>query len=194
MSGRKQLWLLAGANGAGKSTFYRLYLKPRGIPFVNADLIAREMAPGNPEAASYKAAMVAERLRSDLLNRGVSFCFETVFSHVSKIDFIAHAKTLGYEVILVYIHLENPELNEARVNQRVTEGGHNVPPEKIFSRIPRTMKNISTILPLVDSARLLDNSSRKNPFRQVASVQKGRKCILTDELPAWAEKLLETLP
>lgn len=194
MSGRKQLWLLAGANGAGKSTFYRLYLKPRGIPFVNADLIAREMAPGNPEAASYKAAMVAERLRSDLLNRGVSFCFETVFSHVSKIDFIAHAKTLGYEVILVYIHLENPELNEARVNQRVTEGGHNVPPEKIFSRIPRTMKNISTILPLVDSARLLDNSSRKNPFRQVASVQKGRKYVLTDELPAWAEKLLETLP
>ncbi len=186
----RQLWLLAGGNGAGKSTFYRLFLEPRGIKFINADLIAREIAPEHPEAASYKAASLAERFRSDLLNQGLSFCFETVFSHVSKIDFTGRAKALGYEVILVFIHLESPELNAARVSQRVSEGGHDVPADKIRSRIPRTMKNIATILPVVDSAWLLDNSSRENPFQQVAVVRLGRKRILVDPLPAWAEEIL----
>ena len=94
---RKQLWLLAGGNGAGKSTFYRTALQPRGMALVNADNIARDMAPDSTEEASYAAAQLAEHLRYDLLNKGVSFCFETVFSHPSKIDFIAQAKALGYE-------------------------------------------------------------------------------------------------
>jgi predicted ABC-type ATPase len=194
MSPARQLWLLAGGNGAGKSTFYRLFLEPRGIKFVNADLIARGLNQDPPEAASYKAARLVERLLSDLLNRGLSFCYETVFSHVSKIDFVAGAKTLGYQVILVYIHLENSGLNEARVSQRVSEGGHDVPAEKIRSRIPRTMKNIATILPLVDAARLLDNSSRENPFRQVAAVNRGRKRLLVNPLPRWAEEILRAIP
>ncbi|MBU1171257.1 MAG: zeta toxin family protein [Proteobacteria bacterium] len=194
MSDNKQLWLLAGGNGSGKSTFYRLFLLPRGIKFINADLIARDMVPDSPKDASYKAARMAERLRSSLLDQGLSFCFETVFSHVSKIDFIAKAKALAYEVILVYIHLEHPDLNEARVTQRVTEGGHDVPADKIRSRIPRTMKNIIAALPLVDSAWLLDNSSRENPFRQVAMVRLGRKRILVDPLPSWAEDILCDTP
>ena len=194
MSETRQLWLLAGANGAGKSTFYRLFLEPRGIKFINADLIARSLAPDHSEDASYKAARLAERLRSDLLDHGLSFCFETVFSHVSKIDFIAGAKARGYEVILVYIHLESPELNEARVSQRVSEGGHDVPTDKIRSRIPRTMKNIAAILPLVDSARLLDNSSWENPFQQVAVVRRGRTTILVNPLPPWAEEILRAMP
>jgi predicted ABC-type ATPase len=97
-------------------------------------------------------------------------------------------------VILVYIHLENSGLNEARVSQRVSEGGHDVPAEKIRSRIPGTMKNIATILPLVDAARLLDNSSRGNPFRQVAAVNRGRKRLLVDPLPRWAEEILRAIP
>lgn len=190
----KQLWLLAGGNGSGKSTFYRLFLEPKGIKFINADLIAREIVPENPEDASYKASHLAGRLREDLLYKGISFCFETVFSHVSKIDFVAKAKALGYEVILVYVHLDFPELNEARVSQRVNEGGHNVPTEKIHSRIPRTMKNISAVLPLVDSARLLNNSSHENPFQQVAIVNLGRYRNLVNPLPHWAEKILKDIP
>lgn len=194
MSRTKQLWLLTGGNGAGKSTFYRLFLEPRGIKFINADLIAKDMVPEGPEGASYKASRLAERLRSSLLDQGLSFCFETVFSHVSKIDFTAKAKSLGYEVILVYIHLDSSDLNEARVSQRVSEGGHDVPSEKIRSRIPRTMANISKVLSLVDSAWLLDNSSRENPFRQVAVVRLGRKRILAHPLPPWAQDILNDIP
>ncbi len=194
MSGERQLWLLAGGNGAGKSTFYRLFLEPRGLKFINADMIARDLSRENPEDASYKAAHLAERLRQRFLDEGLSFCFETVFSHASKIDFTARAKALGYEVILVYIHLENPELNEARVSQRISEGGHAVPAEKIHSRLPRTMGNIISILPLVDSAFILDNSSRSNPFRQIAVVRLGRKRILCEDPPLWAKDMLSAIP
>jgi predicted ABC-type ATPase len=194
MTDNQQLWLLAGGNGSGKSTFFRMFLEPQGMKFINADLIARDLDRDNRADASYRASHLAERLREKFLDEGLSFCFETVFSHVSKIDFVARAKSLGYEVILVYIHLESSELNEARVSQRVSEGGHPVPVEKILSRLPRTMKNIVKTLPLVDSAFLLDNSSRDNPFRQVAVVRLGRKRILCDTLPTWAEDMLADTP
>ncbi len=110
-----------------------------------------------------------------MLAQCVSFCFETVFSPPSKIDFIAAAKGLGYTVVLVCIHLNTPGLNEARVSQRVSEEGHSVPIEKIHTRLPRTLKRISTALPLADDARLLNNSFRDDPFRLVAIVKKGRR-------------------
>ena len=194
MTVSKQIWLLAGGNGAGKSTFYRLFLAPRGIKLLNADLIANEINPENPEKVSYQAANLVGRLLEDLLYQGISFCFETVFSHESKIDFVAKAKAQGYKIILVYIHLEIPELNEARVQQRVTEGGHDVPADKIHSRIPRTMKHISTILPLVNEARLLNNSSRKHPYQQVAIVKQGKRKDVVDPLPTWAEDMLSGIP
>lgn len=193
MSALKQLWVLAGGNGVGKTTFYRLFLEPHGIHLVNADIIAKEINPNNPESVSYEAASHAEQLREELISLGVSFCFETVFSHESKIDFVAKAKALGYEIILVYIHLVTVELNEARVQQRVSEGGHNVPPEKIRSRIPRTMNNISQIIPLADEARLLDNSSKEDPFKQIAVIKNCLKEKKVGRLPEWVEEILTSL-
>ena len=96
-----QLWVLAGGNGAGKSTFYERFLKPSGLPFVNADILARELFPDDPEANSYEAARAVEVLRQQLVEEGRTFCFETVFSHPSKIDFVAMARARGYEIILV---------------------------------------------------------------------------------------------
>ncbi len=149
MSDAKQLWVLAGGNGAGKSTFYNQYLSKYCIKFINADLIAKAINPENPEMFSYEAATLATDMREDMIKQGTSFCFETVFSHESKIDFIAMAKTHGYTVILVYIHLIDSSLNEARVHQRTFEGGHDVPVDKIHSRIPRTIKHVKTVLPFI---------------------------------------------
>ena len=192
MRGRRQLWLLAGGNGAGKSTFYRLQLAPLGLPFVNADLIARELYPDAPEVHSYAASRVAAELRQRLLEEGRSFCFETVFSHPSKIDFVAQAKALGYEIVLVFIHLESVELNQARVAQRVSEGGHAVPADKVTARLPRLLGHVKTALMLCDHVRLLDNSRADDPFRQIAVMRAGRLEILTDgSLPDWAGWLLD---
>ncbi len=186
----KQLWILAGGNGAGKSTFYRMLLEPLGLPFVNADVIARELFPASPEENSYLAAKVAEDLRTRLLLEGRSFCFETVFSHPSKIDFVAEARSRGYQVILVVIHLSTPVLNKARVSQRVSEGGHLVPEHKIEARIPRTLANLRTAIHLCDQVRVLDNSSWENPFVPVLTVRDGVMEAHVDPLPAWAATLL----
>ncbi len=192
MADPKQLWILAGGNGAGKSTFYNLHLARYGIKFVNADLIARDIDAKSPEDLSYYAASVAAKIREDLISQGASFCFETVFSHESKIDFIAQAKANGYKIILVYIHLIDSSLNEARVKQRVSEGGHNVPAEKIHSRIPKTLKHVKTALSIVDEARILDNSSRNDPFLQIIVMKAGNYETKANPLPKWAENLLPT--
>ena len=118
-----QLWILCGGNGAGKSTFYRTFLLPKGLEIVSVDEAARQFEPLNPSDAISEAQHWVDKKRYRMLERKNSFCYETVFSHPSKIDFVADAKAGGYEVILVYIHLESPELNEARVNQRVSQGG-----------------------------------------------------------------------
>ena len=190
MTNEKQLWVLAGGNGAGKSTFFKHYLAKTGIEFVNADMIAKEINPKNPESLGYDAAKKAETIRNDFLSEGKSFCFETVFSHVSKIDFIARAKTMGYKIILVYIHLINASLNEARVHQRTTEGGHGVPTDKIHSRIPRTMKHIKTALTIVDEAWILDNSSERNRFQQMVVMKSGKYEIKVDAIPNWVKDIL----
>lgn len=190
MSSKKQLWLLAGGNGTGKSTFYRTQLQPHGIPFVNADILAKELFPEQPEHHSYEAARLAEQIRLQLLREGRTFCFETVFSHPSKIDFVAQAKALGYEIVLVFIHLDHVALNNARVSQRVEEGGHNVPEEKVNERIPRSLQNIRQALPLCDRAYLLDNSRSDNPFRQIVELRGGQIIVKQQPLPPWAEEAM----
>jgi len=185
----KQLWLLAGGNGAGKSTFYRTQLEPLGFPFVNADILAKELYPDSPEQHSYDAAIIAEQIRKDLLEQGNSFCFETVFSHHSKIDFVAQAKISGYEIVLVFIHLDNISLNQSRVNQRVSEGGHSVPPEKVESRIPRTLENIRKVIPLCDSVFILDNSRSDNPFKNLVTINNG-KIKKESVIPSWCELII----
>lgn len=190
MADPRQLWVLAGGNGAGKTTFFNLYLAKYGIKFVNPDLIAQNIDAENPEDSSYIAATLAAKIREDLISQGVSFCFETVFSHASKIDFIARAKANGYKIILVYIHLFDSSLNEARIKQRVSQGGHGVPIEKIHSRIPRMMKYIKTALSIVDEARILDNSSRDDPLQQIIVMKAGNFESKVASLPKWAMELL----
>ena len=186
------LWVLSGGNGAGKSTFYRLILEPLGVPFVNADLVARVIDPDDPEEASYAAARLAENFRQSMLEARVSFCFETVFSHPSKIDFIASARSLGYCINLVYVGLGDSSLNEARVAQRVSEGGHSVPADKIRKRIPRTLNHVSAAVPLVDGFIVVDNSSKSDPLRELYRVTNGALTVANPSktMPDWALALL----
>jgi len=190
MTDKKQLWILTGGNGAGKSTFYEQFLAPTGMLFINADIIAKQLNSEKTETVSYHAAILAGKLREKLLQIENSFCFETVFSHPSKIDFLAKAKSLNYEIILVYVHLQTDELNQARVAQRVKHGGHNVPVDKIISRIPRTMRYVREALSLVDITKFYDNSSHDNPFSSVALLTNGQLQKQQKILPDWAKKML----
>ena len=184
-----ELWGIVGGNGAGKSTFYTTFLKPQGIPFINADVIAIEIDSENPEQASYDAAAIAGQQREHAIKQKQNFCFETVFSHPSKIDILAVAKAAGYDINLVVIYLTDPEINKARVKQRVTDGGHNVPEDKIESRIPRSHKNIAIAVDLCDSVYIFDNSSFDNPFRRIATKEDGEVALHDDDTPEWVANL-----
>ncbi len=186
-----ELIMLVGGNGSGKSTFYRQFLQPMGIPFVNADLIAREMWPDSPELHSYEAAHLAERQRNRMLEEGVSFCFETVFSHPSKVDFIAQAKLRGYRIKAIVIHLEEPNLNILRILQRIEEGGHAVPEDKVRQRIPRTLINVKLMVPLCDDLLIFDNGSSDQPFQLLARCRDGIWTVQHSPLPVWLRKLID---
>jgi predicted ABC-type ATPase len=186
----KQLWVLVGGNGAGKTTFYRRFLEGLGMPFINADVLARELYPDDTEGHSYEAARHVDMIREDIIQVGGSFCFETVFSHVSKIDFLARAKALGYEIIMVLIHVDSVELNRARISQRVEEGGHFVPDDKVESRIPRTLDNVRKAIPLCDQVRIFENSDSQSPFRPMATVISGSVSINAENVPDWLRDLL----
>ncbi|MCU7905706.1 MAG: zeta toxin family protein [Candidatus Thiodiazotropha sp. (ex Epidulcina cf. delphinae)] len=182
--------MLVGGNGAGKSTFYELFLKCLGLPFVNADNLAKIAYPEDPEGRSRDAAKLAEGMRKNLLLSGQSFCFETVYSHPSKIDFAAEAKALGYYVVLVMIHLSDTSLNQARVAERVSEGGHSVPAEKIVTRVPRMLAHVRMSIPLCDLVRAYDNSSQDDPYQRVFTIEHGITTKHLNPLPGWAERLL----
>ena len=172
---RPLLVVLAGSNGAGKSTFYRRYLRATKLPFVNADDIARALYPGAPDSMAYQAMRVAERIRENLLRLGVSFCMETVLSDTksAKLDFFRLAQSLGFRVVLIHIRLASPQLSQARVHQRVNSGGHDVPASKLVARFPRTAENAARALSFVDYGLVLDNSSALQPFQVVATWVRG---------------------
>ena len=187
----KYLWVLAGANGSGKSTFYRKFLADTGIPFINADEIAKVKFPEKTDEANQKAQAEAHRLYHEHLDKGDSFCYETVFSHHSKIEFIERARHLGYTINLGYIHLEDPDLNVLRVSQRVSEGGHDVPEDKIRGRINRTMDHIKKALLIVDEADIYENSNDENPFALKASIKNGKFTFLEKPTPVLLSELTE---
>lgn len=185
-----ELWLLAGGNGAGKSTFYDRFLKPKNIPLINADNIARTLWPAEPEAHSYEAALIAEKERFRLVEEGQTFCFETVYSHPSKLDFIATAKAAGFRIHIFYFHLGDTGLHNARVASRVQAGGHNVPESKVNSRVPRTFANIRDSVGLADELHLVDNSSTAKPYVRIASWKDGTWEIFVKEVPEWAARIM----
>lgn len=189
---KPQLWILVGGNGAGKSTFYEQFLKNRGMPFVNADVIAKEYFPNDPEGKSLEASAMAKKLRYRLLEERKSFCFETVFSHTSKIDFLGDAKAASYEIVMVFIRLGNPELNKARVHQRVSEGGHSVPEDRIEPRIERLTQQVRKVieLGLADEVHILDNSDYDNPFVRVIKIADGGFQTYLELLPVWVKELI----
>ena len=185
------IWL-AGPNGAGKTTFFEAYLGRLDIPYVNADRIARVLREIDPTASSddldRRAFAEAERLRAALVEAHLSFCTETVFSDPvgAKLQVLRQARAHGFAAFLVFIGLDGPALSIARVKQRVLQGGHDVPDEKLRARFPRTLANLRGAISLVDEAFLFDNSSYDEPYRIIAVYQQGHLVSQHPPLPPWA--------
>jgi predicted ABC-type ATPase len=181
------LVVIAGPNGAGKSTFVQEILQPLEIALVNPDALARVLFPDAPPVAAYEAARAADLVRADLIERGISFCMETVFSDPegAKVEFLRDAQQRGYTVMLIFIGLDDSDLSLGRVVRRVQKGGHDVPDDKLRSRFPRTLANLANALTFVDYAMVYDNSSGEEPYRLVAELQKGDVVRRGTTQPDW---------
>lgn len=179
------LHLLAGPNGSGKTTFYEHVLKPvTGLPFVNADVIAREQWPGSDRDHSYAAAQIAADRREALIASGQSFIAETVFSHPSKLELIGRAQGAGF-LVIVHVILVPLPLSTRRVEARVRHGGHAVPLDKQRERYPRLWPLVAEALRLANEGFAYDNTSAQSPYRVVAHFENG-KLIGPANWPAWS--------
>ncbi|MGK9119083.1 zeta toxin family protein [Olivibacter jilunii] len=134
---------------------------------------------------SYEASLITSFIRKHLLEKGISYSFETVMSHISKLDEIQNAKDLGYKTYLYFVCLDDSQLNISRVQNRVEKGGHAVPKDKIITRYTRTLENLLPAVLLVQKAYLFDNSGQT--MLLVAEVKDGQLTILVEEekLPNW---------
>lgn len=134
---------------------------------------------------SYEASLITAFLRKHLLDKGVSYSFESVMSHPSKLEEIKQANDLGYKTYLYFVCLQDADINISRVANRVQKGGHPVDPERIIKRYNATLGNLLPALLLVDKAYIFDNSS--SDMILFAEVVKGQIEILVheDKVPNW---------
>lgn len=155
------LYIIAGCNGAGKTTASMTIL-PKVLlvrEFVNADEIAKGLSPFNPEGVAIEAGRLMLERIDCLLKRGESFSIETTLATRSYINLVRRAHTEGYQVHLIYFWLKSPELAMQRVAERVAHGGHNIPQDVIVRRYSAGISNLFNLfMNEVDSWMIYDNS------------------------------------
>ena len=154
MGDRPVVLVFAGPNGSGKSTV------TKGFDiigeYINADDIKKQRRCSDLEAAQY-----ATSLRENAVTLRRDFTFETVLSSPRNVELIRSAKDSGYQVEVVFVLTSDPQINVARVADRVRKGGHDVPKDKIVSRYYKSLNNLAELLKIADVMWVIDNSTEK---------------------------------
>lgn len=160
----KHLYIIAGCNGAGKTTASKTIL-PKSLlvkEFVNADEIAKGLSPFNPEGVAIEAGRLMLKRIDELLELGESFSIETTLATKSYVNLVRKAQEKGYMVHLLFFWLDSIELAKRRVAARVASGGHNIPIPIIERRYKAGIKNLfERFMNEVDIWVLYDNSNNK---------------------------------
>ena len=162
---------LAGSNGAGKSTFYESFLADSGLRFVNADVLSASL-----NVSPYEAAELASSLRAALVAQRESFIFETVLSDPvgEKVDQLATYVALGYTVVLIFIRIDSAEESIKRVAMRVSQGGHDIPDEKLLARFERTQANLKRAIERLPYVIVYSNDDLAHPYKLLELVRNGK--------------------
>ena len=168
----KNLYIIAGCNGAGKTTASFTVLPEilNCFEFVNADEIAKGLSPFQPEKVAFEAGRIMLHRIDELFRAGVDFAFETTLATKSYKEKVVYAQDLGYKVTLLFFWLPNVELAIDRVKKRVESGGHNIPTDVIRRRYKNGISNFFSIyLSICDEVILVDNSSTKYDLIAISS-------------------------
>ena len=161
MSKLPKLYIIAGCNGAGKTTAsFTILPEVLGCKeFINADEIAKGLSPFQPESVAVQAGRIMLARMDELLQKGETFAFETTLATKSYKQKIEWAQANGYEVTLLFFWLDSPNMAKKRVAQRVAEGGHSIPSETIERRYYNGIANLFAIyIDMVDICYIFDNS------------------------------------
>ena len=149
-------------------------------------IIANKLYCEKKYVNSYLAAAIAEFIRLKHIELGISFTFETVFSHPSKLELISLAKKQKFRIYLYYISTESPDINVRRVQIRVAQHGHKVPEEAIRKRYERTMTLLPDIIKSCNRTFLFDNSGSQSVY--FAEITEGEQIVIRskeEDIPDW---------
>ena len=178
----KNLYIISGCNGSGKTTASYTVL-PEILnckEFVNADEIARGLSPFNPESVVIEAGRLMLQRIDFLLEKDTSFSIETTLSTKSYINLVRRAQEKGFSVRILFFWLNSPELAIRRVAERVAKGGHNIPEPIIRRRYTAGLKNLFNLfMDQVDYWDIYDNSDY--PRKQIACGGKNAKTIINED-------------
>jgi len=197
------IYVLAGTNGAGKSSIAGARFRESGAEYFNPDEAARRVLAANPAAGPDLANAAAWQHGKRLLERAIAerltFAFETTLGGNTITALLEGGLSSGIEVRIWYVGLDTVERHIARVRQRVARGGHDIPEERIRERYDRSRLNLIRLLPRLTELRLYDNSTEADPGQGLAPqpalvlhMLKGR-ILSTCDLPAapfWAKPIL----
>jgi predicted ABC-type ATPase len=197
------LYVLAGTNGAGKSSLAGAALLRSGVEYFNPDQAARLILARNSgldQAGANSAAWhQGRRLLERAIAEGKTFAFETTLGGTTITGLLQRALATGMAVRVWYVGLESPDLHIARVRARVARGGHDIPAEQVRARYDSSRLNLIRLLPWLTELRVYDNSADADPHDGVAPepalvlhMRQGRivrSCPLA-ETPAWAKPIM----
>ncbi len=184
---KKQVYVIAGANGAGKTTSAK-YLLTKFldiVEFVNADEIARGISPFNPRSVDLTASKIMLKRIADLVRQGKNFAFETTLSGKNYLKLLKNLQKKNYQINLIFLYLDSPKEAKQRVAYRVKTGGHFISDDDIERRYYRGIKNLGEYLDLSDYAIIIDAASME---RQII-LKKDKKRVRVLAQPIW-EKIL----
>jgi predicted ABC-type ATPase len=197
--------VLAGTNGAGKSSVGGAMFRESGAEYFNPDEAAQRFHAKNPGMTQEEANSAAWHQGKRLLERAISerldFAFETTLGGHTIAALLDQALSEKIEVRIWYVGLATPELHIARVRSRVAAGGHDIPQAKIRERYVNSRLHLVDLMTKLTELRVFDNSEEGDPQRRIAPrprlllhMDHGKivdSCDLT-QTPEWAKAILVT--
>lgn len=202
-----RIYVLAGCNGAGKSSLGGEAFKAAGVEVFDPDVAARRIraanadrpAPPSQTEANAAAWRQGHRLLTRAIAEKLDFAFETTLGGEKMTELLERAAKAGIEVRVWYVGLASPELHVERVRRRVRKGGHDIPESDIRRRYDQSRVNLVRLLPGLKELRVFDNSAESDPDGGVAPTPiqvlywRDRQVIAPEELagtPGWAKPIV----
>lgn len=182
----QSILMFAGPNGSGKSTITSKIAICGD--YINADSIKEHL-----KCTDLEAAKIAELTREYYLQNGKNFTFETVLSTKRNISLLQRAKEQGYRIVCIYILTADPEINKKRVSERVKNGGHSVPPEKITTRYIRALQLLPQLFTICDELYIFDNTEEASKSNAPLIVKFLNRKIEIKETSIWTKDKIKSL-